>query len=100
MTTLQYATATEARIARKIVKDALANGWSISVYDGEEWTLMRSAKQIEILEAMCSTDMDTLRFHDGYEAIGSVLLIWGNDEDIVSDYTDSDVMSNFMEGRY
>ena len=100
-TALQYATYHEARIARKIVKDALANGWTISVNDGEEWTVKNSTDSRTILEAMCSTDSDVLRLRDAAgEAIGNIWLVWGNDEDLISDHTDSEAMADFMAGRY
>jgi hypothetical protein len=100
-TALQYATYHEARIARKIVKDALANGWTISVYDGEEWPLKSSTDSRAILEAMCSTDSDMLRLRDAAgEVIGNIWLVWGNDEDVISDHSDSEAMADFMAGRY
>ena len=44
-----YATTGEARTARKLVKLALAQGWSISVNDGYETTVTRSTRELEIL---------------------------------------------------
>lgn len=100
-TALQYATYHEARIARKIVKDALANGWTISINDGEEWTVKNSTDSRTILDAMCSTDSDVLRLRDAAgEAIGNIWLVWGNDEDVISDHSDSEAMADFMAGRY
>ena len=100
-TALQYATYHEARIARKIVKDALANGWTVSVNDGEEWTVKNSTDSRTILDAMCSTDSDVLRLRDAAgEAIGNIWLVWGNDEDVISDHSDSEAMAEFMAGRY
>jgi hypothetical protein len=100
-TALEYATHHEARIARKIVKDALANGWTVSVYDGDEWTVKSSTDNRAILEAMCTTDSDVLRLRDAAgESIGNIWLVWGNDEDVISDHTDSETMADFMAGRY
>jgi hypothetical protein len=100
-TALQYATYHEARIARKIVKDALANGWTISVNDGEEWTVKSSTDSRTILDAMCTTGCDVLRLRDAAgEAIGNIWLVWGNDEDVISDHSDSETMADFMAGRY
>lgn len=101
MSLSQYAQPAEARIARKIVADALAKNWKVCVFDGEEWPLESSTKETEILEAMCSTDSDVLRFRDADgQPVGKVWLIWGNDEDVISDHTDSPEMNEFMEGRY
>ena len=101
MNVLEYATQHEARIARKIVKDALANGWTVSVNDGEEWTVKRSADSRAILAALCSTDSDILRLRDeAGDRVGDIMLIWGNDEDLISDHSDNDAMTAFMAGRY
>lgn len=100
-TALEYATYHEARIARKIVKDALANGWTVSVNDGEEWTVKSSTDSRTILEALCTTGGDVLRLRDASgEAIGNIWLVWGNDEDVISDHSDSEAMADFMAGRY
>ena len=100
-TTLLYATQHEARIARKIVKDALANGWTVSVNDGEEWTVKRSTDSRAILAALCSTDSDTLRLRDAAgERVGDIMLVWGNDEDLITDHSDNDATNAFMAGRY
>ncbi len=99
---LPYASTTERRIAKKIVADALAAGYSVSVYDGEEWALKRSTDERAILAAMGSTDADSLRLRraDG-TSIGTIDLVWGNDEDLVSDHAASEEMNAFIEkGRY
>lgn len=100
-TTLLYATHHEARIARKIVRDALANGWTVSVNDGEDWVVKRSTDSRAILAALCSTDSDTLLLRDAAgDCIGRIMLVWGNDEDVISDHSDNEAMSAFMAGRY
>ena len=97
----QYATPAERRIVRKMIKDALAKGWTISVFDGEEWALKRSRKEHDVLEALCSTDSDTLKFRDKLaRPIGNVMLVWGNDEDVISDHSDNEKMNAFMHNRY
>lgn len=92
---LEYATKGEARIARRLVRAALADGYSLSVYDGEEWTVKRATKSAPVLEALCSTGSDTLRLRDADgNHVGSFLLIWGNDEsgeELLADYSDNDL---------
>jgi hypothetical protein len=34
------------------------------------------------------------------EVIGNIWLVWGNDEDVISDHSDSEAMADFMAGRY
>lgn len=76
-------------IVHRLVKEALTRGFTVSVFDSEEWTVKKSTNENEIREALFTTDMDTLclRRADG-SRIGNVLLVYGNDgPDVVSDYT-------------
>lgn len=84
---IPYGTTNEKLIVGKLVADLLAAGYSLSVYDGEEYPLRRSTDADAIYKALASTDFDRLHTHkEGYRE-GWVLLIWGNDRDIISDYT-------------
>ena len=90
----QYATAGEARVARKLVKLALKNLYKVSVNDGEETTVRRSTNEKEIIDALATTDHDTVIIHEPLtgQRIGSFLLIYGNAEDgseLIADYTDN-----------
>jgi hypothetical protein len=75
-----YAAKGEARIARKIVNAAIASGYSLSVHDGEEWTLHKSQDVQAVLEALATTGIDTVRFRspEGVR-VGELVLVWGND---------------------
>lgn len=91
---MEYATPGERRTARKLVRAALAQGYVLSVFDGEGWTVKRSADAAAILAALATTDEDTLRIRraDGTSA-GLIMLVWGNDPDgseLIADYTDND----------
>jgi len=73
-----------------IVEDALARGFTVSVYDGEGFALKRSADKAAILAALCSTDEDKLVFRQPGEpnAFGWAYLVYGNEPGVVvSDYT-------------
>jgi hypothetical protein len=87
-----YTTLGERRTATRLVAAALAAGYTVSVYDGEEYPVKRSRKSKEILEALASTEEDWLVIRDGAgERLGSLRLIWGNDqtgEELIADYTD------------
>lgn len=81
----------ERAIATKLVDGALANGWSITVNDGEDDVVIKSRDRALILHEMWSTDEDWLRFYDlsnpvGKQDMGWVRLIWGNVSDVISDY--------------
>jgi hypothetical protein len=88
---MQYATDGERWYARKLVRNLLSRGLSVSVNDGEEWTVVRSRKEGEVLEALATTDMDELiASDDAGTRLGWFQLIWGNDEDgseLIADHT-------------
>ncbi len=81
----------ERRIAREAIKGLLAEGYKISVFDGEETVLTKSVDPAAIEKAMFSTDED--QFHverDGGEKpeTGWVLFVYGNDGwDVIADNT-------------
>lgn len=90
-----YATAGEARVVRKLVKAALAAGYSVSVNDGEEWTVKRSTSTKVIFDALATTGEDRLLLRDSEgNTAGSFWLIYGNDpsgEEVISDHSDNEV---------
>lgn len=77
----------ENYIASSLIRRALARNWTVTVNDGEEFVLHKSHDEHAIWDAMRSTDEDYLIFYDGEHRIGFVWLIWGNDEDLISDHT-------------
>ena len=101
---LEYATKGEAAVARHLVRAALAGGYSLSVYDGEEWTVKRATKAAPILEALCSTGADVLRLRDtDGNPVGSFSLVWGNDEtgeELLSDYSDNELCDRLAAIAY
>lgn len=92
-----------ALIAARLVMDAIARGYTVSVMDdyfGDgEWTVKRSTDPRVILAAMATTDGDRLRFRDADGAsLGIVALIYENDCDVISDYTANDAMNALTVG--
>jgi len=90
----QYATAGEGRAARKLIRAALAQGYAVSVNDGEETTVRRSKREREIIDALCTTGEDYVILHlpDSGERAGSFYLVYGNDDDgseLIADHTDN-----------
>ena len=85
----------ETQAARLLVEIILSKGFSISVYDGEEWTVRRSTSAPDILEALDTTGEDYLAMHrvDGSKGGGCIQLVWGNSApELVADYTANDAM--------
>jgi hypothetical protein len=97
----QYATAGERKVARRLIKAALAAGYTISVDDGEEITVKRSATLKTITDALATTGEDTLQLYAadpsktvGWHGAGRFYLVWGNADDgseLISDFTANDV---------
>jgi len=91
MSLQEFASAEEAAIATALVDAALVAGYSLSVHDGEEVTIIRSRDRDAVLSALATTDSDRLRFYreDGTK-MGFAWLIWGNGGDLISDWAAND----------
>lgn len=80
----------EKRIARAVIKNAIGAGYALAVDNGEE-TTKPSTNASAVLKAMFATDEEHLiiyRTTNGFESIGWVFLVYGNDGwDVISDYT-------------
>lgn len=87
----------EGQVAQRLVAHALAQGWSVSVFDSEEWTVKRSRDNAKIMDALFTTDDDRLRFRDeAGEDKGTVWLVYGNaGYEVISDYSTS--LEEFMQ---
>jgi hypothetical protein len=90
----------ERQIVATMIGDALASGYRVSVNDGEETTVHHSTDPAAIGAAMGTTDEDRLVLHDAVGIrIGWVLLIWGNAEHVVSDYSIGDPRMDALLGE-
>jgi hypothetical protein len=91
-----YTTPGERGVATRLVRAAINAGFTVSVYDGEEYTVKRSKSEAVILPALASTESDVLVIRDSAGArVGDLCLIWGNDpdgEELIADHTDNDAM--------
>lgn len=82
----------ERQIVVTLVTTLLAAGYSLSVYDGVEFTIKRSRKAAAIFAGMYQTDENQLFLHGHGAGIGRtgrtwIRLIYGNGSDLISDYT-------------
>lgn len=84
--------ATEARIINKLITAILKAGYQARIYDGEEiachWTSSRKTLQ----QHTAQTDETTLHLRAGPEGrtLGTITLIHGNHEDVISDASAAD----------
>lgn len=87
---------TEHTVANRLVRNIINRGYTVSVWEGEDWALRRSANLQEIMESLASTGEDVLLVKDGEKTIGRFWLVWGNDpsgEELIADYTDNALCS-------
>lgn len=76
----------ERAIAHALLRRILKAGYSVRVHDGEKAHPLTSSFEAA-WDAMGETDEDTLLiFDEDGTQIGGIMLVWGNDEDLVSDY--------------
>lgn len=75
----------ERLIVECLIDSALGADCSVSVFDGEAFPLRRSRDPAAILAALGSTDEDRLVLHREGKRLGSILLIYGNGPDLISD---------------
>lgn len=83
--------AIEGRIVSMVLQTALSRGYTVSVNDGEDWTVKQSGDFDELLGAMLTTDSDTIMIRDfENRMVGWVDFIYGNDGyDVISDMSGS-----------
>lgn len=101
---LQYASKGEAKVVRKLVNNILAAGYSVSVWEGEDYALKRSRNKADILAALCSTGYDVLVMRDkAGDAVGQIALVWGNEDDgscLIADHSDNQVCNDLTKFYY
>ena len=92
----EYTTSGERGVATRLVRAALNAGYTVSVYDGMEYTVKRSRRERQILAALATTGEDELVIRDATgERLGVLSLIWGNEESgecLIADHSDNDAM--------
>ena len=78
----------ERAVVERLVTDAVAMGYRVSVNDGEEYVVKRSRDCKAIMQAMFSVDEEWLKIRtlDDEDSVGSFYLIYGNDGwDVIAD---------------
>lgn len=76
----------ELSILRKMCRSLCAAGYSLSVWDGEEWAIKRSTQPDIVLAELRATDEEQVRVRDGDTVIGTIYLVYGNSPwEVISD---------------
>lgn len=86
---MEYMSFIEKSIAIRLVKAILKDGNMVTVYNGgEKPELKNSTNRKEILKTMNQTGIDEIVLRDKDEKhLGWIQLVYGNDWDLVSDYS-------------
>lgn len=78
----------EHDIVSALIKAAIADGYSISVYDGDAYHIKKSTDMGNIIDALFSVDEEYLHLAKEGSSGGVVMLVYGNDGwDVIADYT-------------
>lgn len=88
----------EKAVVRAAVRNAIKLGFTVSLYDGEEWAVKRSNSEREVMAEIYATDLETLAFRtrDG-KLIGNLYLVYGNSAgEVMSDWTDTEAMNTLL----
>jgi hypothetical protein len=89
----------ERRIVEKIVDDALASQYQITIDDGDDYPVCLSTDKAEVMGAMFQRDAEALMFWRGEKWIGHVFLVYGNDgHDVIAESIAGKEMNNLLAG--
>lgn len=83
----EHLDATEAKIINALLTRVLAEGLHVKVYDGEEFSTELTRDRALIQRETAATEETTYVLYHGKDRLGSVWLIHGNGEDVLSDYS-------------
>jgi hypothetical protein len=97
---MRYTTPVERRIARALLDAIFAvPGRYVTVHDGEGETGLITRRE-QVTEHLASTGQDSIVIYEGGEKIGWVWLVWGNDEDVITDYSDNEATRAIVDATY
>lgn len=88
---------------KHLVKNVLANGHVVSVFDGEEWPVRKSSTYKNIIDAIESVEEAWIKIYDvvtvdgelSFKCLGSAIIVpFGlEDDETVVDHTDNEYMA-------
>jgi hypothetical protein len=87
---IENASEIEKRIVGKLVRDILAAGYCLTIWNGgDEAEIERCADEVKIFATLAASDQDeVVVYHPSSQhRAGWVHLVWGNDTAVISDYT-------------
>ena len=90
---------TDKTTATRLIKAILQRGYTITVDDGEEETLLNSSNFTDIMDALGTTDADTVYVDDTFNRqVAVFFLVYGNDKDeLINDLSDNPIANEIYE---
>jgi hypothetical protein len=104
---IPHATTNEKLIVGKLVADLLAAGLTITIWNGGETSEIEDCTDAaKIFAELSASDQDELTMEREGQYAGWIRLVWGNDVDVISDYSTSlepimaaaNALANELEG--
>lgn len=78
----------EAEIMQRVIDDAIAAGYALTVHDGGGNTVTASRDREAVFKALRTTDEDFLKLSRDDQDFGWAMFVYGNDGwDVIADYT-------------
>lgn len=85
---IENASDNEKKIVGRLITDILAAGYSVSIWNGgDDAEIISSSDTDRIFKALAASDQDEVILYKNCRRAGWIRLIWGNDVDVISDYT-------------
>lgn len=87
---------------KHLVKHSLSKGFTVSVFDGEEWQVNRSNKYQAIIDAIESVEESQLKIRNAEgDYMGWALIIPSLfDDETVADFSSNEFMENWFDNEY
>lgn len=90
--------AIERRIVSCVVKEALRNKLTISVWEGGAFCLKKSSSYRSVMSAIMSTDSDEFRLrNEAGDIVGWVQFIYGNGADVLTNSSDNELTKRILK---
>lgn len=83
----------ERKVIRRLVTEAIAKGYSVSVNSGEDWEIKNSRSLKDVMDNIMATDEDYLRLTGCMnEIVCTFRMIYGNSpEEVIADHSTNSV---------
>lgn len=83
---------------KQLIKIALQKGYTVSVWDGEDWAVKRGCDADEIIEAIDAVEEAEIKIHDGRVSNWALIIPYGvAPDETIADYSCTGTMEDLLE---